>query len=85
MGPRPFSRGDAAFEVKTVETRKTLQWGHGLSAVETEPIPVQPDRINSLQWGHGLSAVETISGWFTVPEGGLLQWGHGLSAVETAH
>src|SRR3989339_276930 len=35
MGPRPFSRGNAARVVAPSSPRDALQWGHGLSAVET--------------------------------------------------
>ena len=37
-----------------------LQWGHGLSAVETRPcVGWAASHSRALQWGHGLSAVET--------------------------
>ena len=36
-----------------------LQWGHGLSAVETPNVLNEGIEIILLQWGHGLSAVET--------------------------
>ena len=60
----------------------SLQWGHGLSAVEIVRSSVFqfPDR--SLQWGHGLSAVEISPAVGSSPSPPPLQWGHGLSAVE---
>ena len=41
-------------------TRKSgLQWGHRLSAMETELVIVEGSTIFALQWGHRLSAMET--------------------------
>ena len=37
----------------------TLQWGHGLGAVETVDIHATFRTELKLQWGHGLGAVET--------------------------
>src|SRR3989339_695735 len=39
MGPRPFSRGNMAYPVPLCSSRLLLQWGHGLSAVETPRWP----------------------------------------------
>ena len=83
MGPRPFSRGDGLGRFAFSAILFTLQWGHGLSAVETPAVIASALGLKRLQWGHGLSAVETDS---TAPDKhgrGKLQWGHGLSAVET--
>ena len=35
MGPRPFSRGNESFFAWLRTGKQSLQWGHGLSAVET--------------------------------------------------
>ena len=61
-----------------------LQFGHDLSAVETNWNYTAPGLAWKLQFGHDLSAMETsitmrgLIGFF------MLQFGHGLSAVETA-
>ena len=36
-----------------------LQWGHGISAVESSCPQVVTAASSSLQWGHGISAVES--------------------------
>ena len=63
MGPRPLGRGNAADRRTCTGLPRPLQWGHGLSAVETiaewglDSAAVETLGV-SLQWGHGLSAVE---------------------------
>ena len=47
------------FEVDTPPSTR-LQWGHGLSAVDTGRAGVLKARGVTLQWGHGLSAVDTV-------------------------
>ena len=43
-----------------IVARLSLQWGHGLSAVETRAGGTGgSEGMMALQWGHGLSAVET--------------------------
>jgi len=37
-----------------------LQWGHGISAVDTSIRVVLPVALSPLQWGHGISAVDTV-------------------------
>ena len=60
-----------------------LQWGHGISAVESLIILAFLFEETMLQWGHGISAVESP----LIPRKGSvlqwLQWGHGISAVES--
>ena len=38
----------------------TLQWGHGISAVEIETAKPRLISALELQWGHGISAVEIL-------------------------
>ena len=60
MGPRPFSRGYYLRCVQALDAIEELQWGHGLSAVDTHGVEVPAGGIiRLLQWGHGLSAVDT--------------------------
>ena len=64
----------------------TLQWGHGISAVEVIAISSMMTGAFSLQWGHGISAVEvgaSALGIYTIAL--ALQWGHGISAVEVVY
>ena len=88
MGPRPFSRGNTGCTRCPGRMPAVLQWGHGLSAVETvQRVGCLTELFRSrLQWGHGLSAVETEDREPTARTAGIigLQWGHGLSAVETS-
>ena len=60
-----------------------LQWGHRLSAVETEYRESPSELVARLQWGYRLSAVETAKTVKTAVHMLELQWGHRLSAVET--
>ena len=83
MGPRPFSRGDVFVSLVNGIRPAELQWGHGLSAVETGADWSALKLPNLLQWGHGLSAVETSTTDEREVLTAQLQWGHGLSAVET--
>ncbi len=63
--------------------RRALQWGHGLSAMDTILIFDCIYKIAELQWGHGLSAMDTsATDVIEALEAGL-QWGHGLSAMDT--
>ena len=59
MGPRPFSRGYTAAALAAPAWCSELQWGHGLSAVDTQRIRCRIRSLVLLQWGHGLSAVDT--------------------------
>src|SRR5207244_2932984 len=63
----------------------TLQFGHGLCAVETLRGLTDNWNPDQLQFGHGLCAVETWNtrGRFD-PGDAALQFGHGLCAVETS-
>ena len=65
--------------------KRNLQWGHRLSAVETEIGATAKGDVQMLQWGHRLSAVETIIKHHWYLNHCSLQWGHRLSAVETWH
>ena len=59
MGPRHLCRGIFDGGSCLSRARSWLQWGHGISAVEsTMPVPAAL-LISSLQWGHGISAVES--------------------------
>ena len=58
MGPRHFSRGITR-EGKWVDLHYELQWGHGISAVESKSTANMSHQIQLLQWGHGISAVES--------------------------
>ena len=88
-GPRSFN-GATAFQPWKSERRMlrettmiTLQWGHGLSAVEIRMRDENESERWQLQWGHGLSAVEiSVSVFPQTMTSTPLQWGHGLSAVE---
>ena len=60
MGPRPFSRGYGSQYIALEFWWLLLQWGHGLSAVDTlVNDSAQAFIARGLQWGHGLSAVDT--------------------------
>ena len=59
MGPRPFSRGYLREDADDRGGSGQLQWGHGLSAVDTSLCQIVKMPRCSLQWGHGLSAVDT--------------------------
>ena len=83
MGPRPFSRGNPFRASIRYVVPDGLQWGHGLSAVETgRPWPASANR----SCFNGATAFQP---WKRYPArtrnlpGCWLQWGHGLSAVET--
>ena len=60
MGPRPFSRGNIVPHVEQSSGTNSLQWGHGLSAVEICSALAGQLYVHMLQWGHGLSAVEIV-------------------------
>ena len=61
----------------------TLQWGHGLAAVDGCPRRRLCRRLYGLQWGHGLAAVDgRMFGHDPDPDSMALQWGHGLAAVD---
>ena len=61
-----------------------LQWGHRLSAMETNQTPTAEALGFLLQWGHRLSAMETHWSIPRPPRSNCgLQWGHRLSAMET--
>ncbi len=61
MGPWPFSHGYAR-PGACLARRKRLQWGHGLSAMDTGQGLRRMILVNNLQWGHGLSAMDTALG-----------------------
>ena len=87
MEPRPFSHG---YENVRIEHRLqliTLQWSHGLSAMDTRDIRAEViDSGIRLQWSHGLSAMDTRYSFTAVGVNNkyYLQWSHGLSAMDTA-
>ena len=82
--PRPFSRGNVVLEIVVVVPLTVLQFGHDLSAVETEGERMVLRDALVLQFGHDLSAVETWSlDYKCDPIETTLQFGHDLSAVET--
>ena len=57
MGPPPFGDGNLNLPGGLVNQ---LQWGHRLSAMETQPLLNIPGMVSVLQWGHRLSAMETV-------------------------
>ncbi len=62
----------------------SLQWGHGIAAVESGMLSTFTPSGDKLQWGHGIAAVESLV--FAVEHflwHILLQWGHGIAAVES--
>ena len=61
MGPPPFSDGNSRPPWRPPRGRTNLQWGHRLSAMETEALAMEWLMEYDLQWGHGhrLSAMET--------------------------
>ena len=84
MGPPPFGSGNSIAQAVNPNAYVLLQWGHRLSAVETEIGATAKGDVQMLQWGHRLSAVETRQAVGNAGPGGeQLQWGHRLSAVGT--
>ena len=59
MGPRHFSRGKEFHVITGSLDGSALQWGHGISAVESRNAGFSCVIIWWLQWGHGISAVES--------------------------
>ena len=58
---QPWKLGVRLKRRKQVDGSLELQWGHDLSAVETDVLTVRSNVGPSLlQWGHDLSAVETV-------------------------
>jgi len=57
--PRPFSRGNGSLTIPIFSANSSLQFGHDLSAVETNMSMAEITREDELQFGHDLSAVET--------------------------
>ncbi len=83
MGPRSFDHGNIMVPARYV-LFSLLQWGHGLSTMETGSTPTLLDKSRQLQWGHGLSTMETAIPSARFIPVTVLQWGHGLSTMETA-
>ena len=61
-----FNGATAFLPWKSHDRRKSwivtssLQWGHGISAVEIDPEWRANQCAKMLQWGHGISAVEIV-------------------------
>ena len=84
MGPRPFSRGNVPQQNHIELGGSGLQWGHGLSAVETPCRLSVRDTTDWASMGPRPFSRGNRSLSRTRPFCRLrLQWGHGLSAVET--
>ena len=83
MGPRPFSRGNKE-ESPCLPPTRSLQWGHGLSAVETGTAMHAwlLEGITSMGPRPFSRGNEAFFAWLRTGKQ-RLQWGHGLSAVET--
>ncbi|WHZ21413.1 MAG: hypothetical protein OJF47_000525 [Nitrospira sp.] len=58
MGPRHHCRG-ISVTLSMCCTWPWLQWGHGITAVESPSRNNRPHHIIELQWGHGITAVES--------------------------
>ena len=82
MGPRHFCRGIGS-RPGFWTSISALQWGHGISAVESALFVIARAAAKPLQWGHGISAVESSRGSTCKTARARLQWGHGISAVES--
>ena len=82
MEPWPFSHGYVTSSVAT-SSCKSLQWSHGLSAMDTWRAGLRRMPKVSLQWSHGLSAMDTSQPNSNSPARTTLQWSHGLSAMDT--
>ena len=63
-----------------------LQWGHGLSAMDTRAAPTsRSDTASSFNGATAFSAMDTRPIPVPVPDfTDTLQWSHGLSAMDTA-
>ena len=61
MGPRHLCRGIFIRLVNRPRGPTKLQWGHGISAVESSSRSSRRSMSWRLQWGHGISAVESSS------------------------
>ena len=59
MGPPPFGDGNFRASLRSTMQSAKLQWGHRLSAMETDHWATPLISFCSLQWGHRLSAMET--------------------------
>ena len=85
MGPRHFCRGIPESRLRRARSFSLLQWGHGISAVESFQSGTGGVTINRcfngatafLPWNPGERANMPVR----LSE---LQWGHGISAVESA-
>ena len=83
MGPPPFGDGNLPVGILYMAMLFGLQWGHRLSAMETNMVNVGLGALVYLQWGHRLSAMETTGYDLEIEVDRDLQWGHRLSAMET--
>jgi len=85
MGPRLFSRGNAAHCAKEARAIIWLQWGHDFSAVEIMGLDSPKAITDRASMGPRLFSRGNASRW---PQGQMisrsLQWGHDFSAVEMA-
>ncbi|WHZ15034.1 MAG: hypothetical protein OJF52_001875 [Nitrospira sp.] len=59
MGPRHLCRGIGNGFYSGLHYSEQLQWGHGISAVESTFVGMMAIAGIMLQWGHGISAVES--------------------------
>src|SRR5436853_263510 len=61
MEPRTHARGNNGSGRWGWTTRKTLQWSHALTRVETPPRLTSRLHRAKLQWSHALTRVETMA------------------------
>ena len=83
MGPRPFSHGYLITFVTRHLHNAILQWGHGLSAMDT--ISCTRRRCTRPTFNGATAFQPWILQDYTDWQFGVLalQWGHGLSAMDT--
>ncbi len=84
MGPRRHRRGDHPVRPCIVLPFSLLQWGHGVTAVETSPLQwnsCEPHRASMGPRRHRRGDLRRCSASAGTR---ALQWGHGVTAVETS-
>ena len=82
MEPRPCSRGNGGRN-SARELYPSLQWSHGLAAVETRRVPLRSEQSSPFNGATALQPWKLRLGGSIKGGTDGLQWSHGLAAVET--
>jgi len=83
MEPRLLRRGNLTSPANHATRRRTLQWSHAFSDVETQSVGNDARQLVALQWSHAFSDVETFANPLFICNNCILQWSHAFSDVET--